>query len=194
MANLQIPHIFLGGTTLEPQEVNTNFAAVAAKFGALTTQDISSVANIANSQLANDDYEFTIEGSPVLVEGTALAADAVYVIGTIPYEQADEYTLLGVGFTCVHAAGTVASGQYAFGWRVNTAGSATEFGTATYLPVASTFQTGFSSASGAIPSQSAATAISMILYTNTGWPTDAGGTSSIPAKVTFKFKRTNGLR
>lgn len=89
---------FTGASTLDPADLDENFADVETILNAgLTTANLATNAGIANAQLANDDYTFTITGR---LSSAQWNAGAEMYLG-LPDYTGSVYTVLGYSWSII---------------------------------------------------------------------------------------------
>lgn len=190
MAKFKVPHIFTDDTTVEAQELNTNFEAISSRFSNLSFRDLSANAQIRNTQLQNSRFETVISGQPIAVENNE------WVIGSLPFEQADSYEV--VGLSIVLNDGDGAAGQYRFSVRDSSTDSETVLGDPIVSGPTNQWTTIDLSATttGNIITRGINGGTTFILKAGPSlpFPQADGGGDLIPTNVTIKLLRVDGLR
>jgi len=97
-----VTNTFTGTTTLAAADLDQNFSDIVGKInGNLDNSNLSGNAAIANTQLANDDYEIvlstTVEGTATANEGLNNTVGGYFVVGGVPYVSANStYEIKGI--------------------------------------------------------------------------------------------------
>lgn len=110
---ITVTNSFNNTDSWDANKVNTNFSDILSwANGGITTANLSGSAGIVNSQLANDDFVFTINFNIDSAHwGTTLMAYAGF-----PYIGSDTWTVIGYQYVCTDAG----SGDGSFNITLNT--------------------------------------------------------------------------